>query len=58
MKTKTIIVLATLDTKGQEAQLVKEEIEKRSYKVANWKFYCSCLVLFDLGVRGCDFSLL
>ena len=33
MKTKTIIVLATLDTKGQEAQFVKEEIERRNHRV-------------------------
>ncbi len=42
MKTKTIIVLATLDTKGQEAQFVKEEIENRGHSV----------VIIDTGVVG------
>lgn len=42
MKKNTIIVLATLDTKGKEAQFVKEEIEKKNYRA----------VLVDAGVIG------
>jgi len=42
MEKKTIIVLATLDTKGKEAQFVKEEIENRGHRV----------VVIDTGVVG------
>ncbi len=42
MSKKTIVVVATLDTKGQEAQFVKEEIEKRGHGV----------VVIDTGVVG------
>ena len=42
MEEKTIIVLATLDTKGQEAQFIKEEIENRGHSV----------VIIDTGVVG------
>ncbi len=42
MSQKTIIILATLDTKGQETQFIKEEIEDRGHRV----------VVIDAGVVG------
>ena len=45
MKTKTIIVLATLDTKGQETQFVRKEIEQRGQRA----------LIIDTGVVGTPF---